>query len=190
MNAKVGGVKKKAPSRTFGMSSMHKALNDIMNDSQMDTDIKKTRKKVPTQPRREPSIRAQTLAKKKIVAQVVSQPIMQKKKKPIKPKLPVIKEKTLSIPRQVDYDTIVKRNLSDVISYDNKEEYVEEFTDLFNKHIPRLKAFVHEHAMNKQSPLTDDDVSLTILQLTDDLYFTIRDKLIMINNGLSPRSPI
>lgn len=91
---------------------------------------------------------------------------------------------------KVDYDTIVKRNLSDVITYNNKEEYVEEFTDLFNKHIPLLKGFVHEHAMNKQRPLTDDDVSLTILQLTDDLYFTIRDKLIMINNGLSPRSPI
>jgi hypothetical protein len=75
-------------------------------------------------------------------------------------------------------DTIVKRNLSDVIAYPHKEDYVDSFTELFDIPLKKLEAMVNEHAFNKQEPLQGNEAKELILQLTDDLYFAIRDKLI------------
>lgn len=188
-----GGAKTKAKTTTtrratFGMKDLNDALDNIMG---MDTGIKKPRR-IATQPPRAPSIRAKIVAAKTAETKVKS--VSTKPRAASKPKatakpraapkkiLPVVKEEEEEPVRRhptripFDDDRIVKRNLSDVIAYKDKEEYVNAFTDLFEKHIPHLKSFIHEHAMNKME--APGDVGLTIVELTDDLYFEIRDKLL------------
>jgi hypothetical protein len=183
-----GGAKTKAQSNpnprkaTFGMKALNAALDNIMG---MDTGIKKPRR-IAVQPARAPSERAKTVAAKKAetkVKSVSTKPKAASKPKAApKPKLSVVKEEEDEPVRRqptripFDDDRIVNRNLSDVIEYKHKEEYVNAFTDLFEKHIPHLKSFIHEHAMNKME--APGDIGLTIVELTDDLYFTIRDKLL------------
>jgi hypothetical protein len=189
-----GGAKTKAQSNpnprkaTFGMKALNAALDNIMG---MDTGIKRQRRVI-VQPARAPSERAKAVAAKKAETKVTSvstKPKSASKPKPAsKPKaapkkiLPVVKEEEDEPVRRqptripFDDDRIVNRNLSDVIEYKHKEEYVNAFTDLFEKHIPHLKSFIHEHAMNKME--APGDIGLTIVELTDDLYFTIRDKLL------------
>jgi len=157
--------------------------------------IKKLRKKEAVVIRRQPSQRAAAAAAKKAFEKI-EELKPQSSKRTEKPratplnkkvKMEIINEEPTSrsvrVPKHptrfpFDDDRIVKRNLSDVIAYPHKEDYVNKFTELFDKPLKDLEEKVNEHAMNKQEPLQGNEAKELILQLTDDLYFTIRDKLI------------
>jgi phosphoribosyl-ATP pyrophosphohydrolase len=155
-------------------------------------------------PRRPPSQRAAAAAAKKALEKIEDTKKPQPSRTTKKPraaaplqkvvKMEIIKEEPTSRSVRVskhlppfDDDTIVKRNLSDVIEYPHKEDYANSFTELFEKPLQDILEKVKEHAFNKQEPLQGNQAQELILQLTDDLYFTIRDKLIR-KLGLRSRS--
>ena len=210
----LGGTKVTAKPRkpTFGVAAMRDALAEIARATDMETG-ESTRRRASTQPSRAPSQRSQALAAKaaakslevaaakvakatKAAASSAIKKAATRLKKPtIARRLPVVKEEE-SVRRKtappkhptltsLDENTIVKRNLSDVINYEDKEDYVNSFIQLFNDYIPRLRDAIGDHSMNKMEDPTPEKIGLTIVQLTDDLYFTIRDKLI---NEVRPTS--
>lgn len=177
-----GGVKTKKSTNKkdpFKMSDMNKALKDLFGDTMMDTDVKKKRKTV-TQPRREPSARVKSIVKK----------ALEPKKLTVVPKKVNKRPVTTAVARHpvssvyVD-DNIIKRHTSQDISYGRKQDYIDEFNDLFRRYLPELKASIHNDAMNDGEHISDNTVAINIVQLTDDLYFTIRDELI---KGVRSRS--
>jgi hypothetical protein len=190
--------KKEAP---FRMRNLIEALEGITRTTRMDTGETRTRQ-APTQPLRARSQRSQTLAAKAAAkaleiaaANGTKKAATRLKKPPNVRRLPVVKEeqpvrRKAAPPKHpaliaIDENTIVKRNLSDVITYENKEDYVNKFTQLFKDVIPHLREAIGDHSINKMEDATSEKIGLTIVQLTDDLYFTIRDKLI---NEVRPTS--
>ena len=204
--------KPKARKPTFRMSDLNKALAEIAAETGMETG-ESTTQPASTQPSRARSQRSQTLAAKaaakaleaavakeskatkSAASSAIKKAAARLKKPPTVRRLPVVKEEQ-SVRRKaappkhpaltaIDENTIVKRNLSDVITYEKKEEYVNKFTQLFKELLPRLRADIGDHSMNKMEDATSEKIGLTIVQLTDDLYFTIRDELI---NEVRPTS--